>query len=341
MDIEVWFNAVNTSVLQTSATVNSGDDAFLSTGVARKNIEEISFVNYLPSGTQCSDVSEARDDSIRACVKGGTVITVGSDYKMVANPDSSYLFAFLAYGSASVLHDINISGMGNVDWSGVIDMSYMFFQFGEYTDEVNIDEFPSGFGVAATNMAAMFSGFENISSPIFSLPAAFPQGFGSNALNVSSMFTGFGTSSQVPKLTIPAFPSGFGTKATNVSAMFDCFGESTAATTITIPAFPANFGAKATDMRWMFQNLGRDSKNLKTINIDWSLTNLNNLSLDGVLRANMFYWFANGSTGIGSTGAVMNVKDAANIGWFETNPSDTAWQANYPRFIFSSTRQRA
>jgi hypothetical protein len=247
---------------------------FLNTGIDRSLIEKIEFLDTLPTGGTTFDVSAATPQDGSVIASWDTVtstMTIGADGGVLANTDSSYLFAL--YSNLTAL-DLTNFYAEHVD-----DMSAMFAR----SNLPSGFTLPDGFGSKATVMYATFmqtglpagftlpDGFGSVATSMRELFAqtvipdslTFPVSFGSEATNMNSMFS---------RTTLPTglteFPDGFGSKATNMAFMFS-------RTTLPagLTAFPADFGSKINIMSSMFYYATLQN------NLDWSRTTFDNVGL--------------------------------------------------------------
>jgi hypothetical protein len=311
-----------TAVLQTYIQSGGGQsryDKFFSTGLERQAIISVEFVKTLPDQGTCTDISATDSAPIVACSTGtaadGYRVTIGSLYKMVANVDSSYFFANLAFNETAPRVSATVSGMANVDWSAAQNMSYMFYYFGGYAGSLSIDEFPAGFGAKAVLMDAMFIYFGASSHVAAITLPAFPDGFGSQATDMNAMFMYLGYSSDAASITLPPFPAGFGVKTLRSGSMFQGYASRSKVDRVDLPPFPAGFGEVTTNTISMFYDFAVDTL-AQDINIYWTATDF--ASRTTTNKNNMFGRFAFNVPAL----ANMYVKNDGSAKWFGT---DSGW----------------
>jgi hypothetical protein len=223
----------------------------------RQQMTKLSFVNYLPSCSNPTDVSNNNSGSILACVNG-TEITVGQKGGVNLNKDSKYLFSNFRTSSPYVTLDTTY-----LEDIATENMSYMFYN-SYFNSDSNIT-LTNNFGNSATNMQDMFA------YCIVAKEIVFPAKFGSVATNMRSMFD---TSSSLVRNYI-VLPNEFGSLATNISNMFsyvnftgensfklpENLGKSATSMAVmfrhanltNLAPFPANFGKNVSDMLGMFE----------------------------------------------------------------------------------------
>jgi uncharacterized repeat protein (TIGR02543 family) len=216
--------------------------------VRRGQIKSLAFVDVAPTEGLLYDVSAEKHESVVAQVSGnsstGYDIVIGSTGGVLANADSSNLFAGLAQ-----LRSLDLSSF---DGSQITNAGYMFA--GSVLPD-NLS-FRPGFGAYILNMESMFNGA--------ALPpglTSFPAGFGSRARHLDNMFARATLSSEL------TLPSGFGAQATYLNFMF--YG---AILPPGLTSFPAGFGAQAEDLSAMFYGASLNA------DIDWSQTTFAHLS---------------------------------------------------------------
>jgi hypothetical protein len=238
----------------------------------RSDITKISFKNTFPSCDNQIDVSADGKRDVLLCVNNNEVV-IGADGEVVANDDSSWLFANLA-NSSGVEFDLtdldedlahNMTSMfentkiktGFV-WSvefgkNAINMNDMFFNSQVITtSESFVLEFPAGFGMKAQNMSHMFQ------NTYFSLHTNFPNNFGSSAVDMSYMFSNGKFLPDV--VSFFSLPDNFGAMADDISYIFYNFSLPYLSSSYKLPT---EFGKVATNMNSAFRNSSiRD-------NLDW------------------------------------------------------------------------
>ncbi|MDR3128481.1 MAG: DUF285 domain-containing protein, partial [Bifidobacteriaceae bacterium] len=260
-----------------------GSDPSLFLGIPgsyRYAISKIIWQNALPTCSSPVDVSSDGGGKIIGCVINDTEIVIGSNGDIVANADSSNLFANLTKSTGV---DINFKNLYVNDINKMISMfkkskiqsiTNLSNHFGVKTDDMSDMFFsaalpanfslPAKFGSAAKNMSGMFRKT--------SLPTNFslPDGFGSQANNMSYMFLYIDLSN----LNNFSLPDNFGSQATNIADMF--FGSNLPANFV----LPANFASATQDMSDLFANA------ILSGNIDWSGTDFSGKT--GVNKSDMF-----------------------------------------------------
>ena len=238
----------------------------------REKITSIEFSNNknIPSeAVQSWDVSERQDGSVMAWIVNDTEnagyykLYIGGDGGVVANPNSSTLFA-----NFKQTKTIDLS---NLDTSYVTDMNYMFdgmshlenITFGEKFDTSNVTNMNQMFatwdGVSqlktinlssfktskVTNMSGMFAGLTELTELDLS---------NFDTSNVTSMSAMFNKCSSLKALDL----SNFNTK--KVTTMLNMFLNTTNLQTIYVGP---NWSTDGTDIYGMFSNCGTDHVTLK------------------------------------------------------------------------------
>ena len=157
------------AVLMSCSGERDSDSPFLgNSSLQRKLIKSVKIQKSLDGHTKgddsCWDVSEAQDGSILAWyteedVNGTTAynVTIGSNARIKANSNSSYLFKDIGSGVSA---ETKIEGLNNLDTSNVINMSWIFHHC---TNLVNIDisKFDTN---NVSNMWGMFGSCEKLTS---------------------------------------------------------------------------------------------------------------------------------------------------------------------------------
>ena len=153
------------SCIMTTNTENTADSNFLgNSNIQRQDIENITFVDNIDEAPRidyvtCWDVSAQQDESIIAWYKETSApytVYIGSNTPIFANPNSSYLFAFI--GSGSSCDDTKaITNLGTLNTDIVLNMTGMFRAFGQnaMTSLDLGDNFDTS---TVTNMSRMFYG---------------------------------------------------------------------------------------------------------------------------------------------------------------------------------------
>ncbi len=241
----------NSYILINSETNPKTEDKFLNGPLKRKEIESIEFLNNkdIPKDSLGNwDVSKAQNNNIIAWYTKGSKedlykIYIGSDKKIYANPNSSYLF--------SSIPNINfIKFNNNFDTSKVTNMSNMFYFTGNNSEifELDVKSFDTK---NVTDMSDMFNN-TGILNPKFTLDIS---NFDTkNVTNMRAMFMATGKLSSIFTLNVSRFDT---SKVTNMGWMFCQSG-------YTNPNFQLNlknFETKNVENMWaMFMEAGFNSK---------------------------------------------------------------------------------
>ena len=137
------FKAIRSNYLRTTNTETQSTSGFLgNTSIQRQNIDNVTFVSSTAGANDTAwDVSEAQDGSIMAWYttnsNGTYKVYIGSDETIYANPDSSYLFAWIGYSTNCTATE-TITNIELLNVSNVIDMSHMFY-FAGYSAMTSLD----------------------------------------------------------------------------------------------------------------------------------------------------------------------------------------------------------
>ena len=185
----------NKSYLKSTSSETSGTSGFLgNTNIQRQNIGEVTITNFLDDSSKMRadgswDVSEAHDGSIMAYYFNNSYINVyivGDN--IYANPDSSYLFAYIGYKGSSNDGNNIIQGLDNLNTSEVTNMSSMFYNYG-YNGATILDLGENFDTRNVIDMNAMFAkcGYEKMQ--YLNLGDKFDT---SNVTDMESMFNGTG-----------------------------------------------------------------------------------------------------------------------------------------------------
>ena len=223
------------------------------------SIKAIKVVNMLPNNVQTIDVSEAKDESIKAYFDNGVIYLYTTLSKIILNPDSHCLFSHLP-----IVKEIDTS---KFDTSKVENMSVMFCGCSSLTS-LDLSNFNTS---NVTNMNWMFGYCNSLTrldlskfdtSKVTNMNGMFWQCFSLTNLDLSSFNTSkvtdmYGMFFICDSLTSLAL-SNFNTRnVTNMSLMF--FGCSSL-TSLDVSKFDTS---KVTDMGEMFDNC----KSLTSLNI--------------------------------------------------------------------------
>ena len=141
------------NTLRNTATEVNAIDAFLgNTNIRRQNIDNVTFVDNIPSDvydfsaktyvdSTAWDVSAQGDNSIIAWYEtneNGTIkVYIGSNDEIFGNVDSCYLFAHIGYASNCTSAE-TITNISLLNTSNVTNMNYMFYNTG-YKAMINLD----------------------------------------------------------------------------------------------------------------------------------------------------------------------------------------------------------
>jgi hypothetical protein len=162
-------NAVSSTL---KAEIDDPTDFLGIPGPARNQITKISFQKTIPNCSNPKDVSLDNNNSILACVVNNTEIVIGAAGTIMANDNSSWLFANLT-NIAGVAIDLT-----NLNTSDVTNMSRMF----QISILKSTPIWSNNFGVKSSNISYIFAYTTLLTN--FSLPA----NFGSKATNMTGMF---------------------------------------------------------------------------------------------------------------------------------------------------------
>ena len=260
---------------------------------------------HIKDDGSCWDVSEAQDGSILAWyteedVDGATAynVTIGSNARIKANSNSSYLFTYIGYG---INTETQIDGLNNLDTSNVVSMEGMFYCC---KNLISLDL--SGFNTGnVTNMYCMFRECSQITELDLSkfdtksvidmkelfafcsnLISADVSNF--NTSNVTNMSEMFWNCSKLTNLNVSAF------NTSNVTNMYGMFCGCSKLTNIDISKFDTR---NVTDISYMFSDCtkltGLDVSNFNTGNVTnmrsmfWACEKLTDLNVSGFNTSNV------------------------------------------------------
>lgn len=230
------------------------------TNVLRKNINSISFVEGTSGcvgATYSWDVSAIKDNSILAwAVKNSSGIYdvfIGAvdGFKIHANVNSNYLFAFIGYSNYCTSEKI-ISGLENFETSNAISMKRTFAYFGyNLMKELNLGEFDTS---SVTTMEGMF---ENAGGKILEKIDLGKKFYTVQVLQMNAMFKNLGANSS----NFEKFILGehfYTTNVINMSSMFEGFAGNTQKMQ-EFNYFEKIDTSKVVNMSGMFNKMGRNS----------------------------------------------------------------------------------
>ncbi len=235
--------------------------AFLgNTNIQRKNIDNITFVDNIPTtiydksakeykNDTAWDVSAAQDKSIIAWYEtnaNGTVkVYIGSDDAIFGNVDSSYLFAGVG-SSDNCATTETITNIGLLNTTNVTNMSCMFADTG--SEAMTALDLGNNFDTSnVTNMSYMFEDTGYTAMTSLNLGENFDT---SNVTNMSKMFSGTGYVAMTSLDLGERFDT---SKVTDMGCMFECTGFFA----MTVLDLGSNFDtSNVTDMVRMFANAG-------------------------------------------------------------------------------------
>ena len=243
--------------LMTANTEKDSTSPFLgNTNLQRQDIQRVVFVQGLAgseeSGVQTVwDVSAMQDETILAWYKETTApytVYIGSEGSILANRDSSYLFAHIGFGASSRATQA-VENMSLLDTSSVTNMQGMFWFCG-YQSMQSLDLGTSFKTSNVTNMKEMFTGCGYTAMTTLNLGSNFNT---SAVTNMSYMFANCGYTA----MTTLNLGSNFNTSAvTDMSYMFADTGY-TKMTTLTLGN---NFNtANVLTMNSMFKHTGHEA----------------------------------------------------------------------------------
>ena len=158
------------NMLRSTSTETGTQSAFLgNTNIKRSNIDNVTFVSSTSGANSTAwDVSDKRDKSILAWYEtnaNGTLkVYIGSNEKIYANTDSSYLFAYIGNETNCTSTEI-ITNIGLLNTSNVTNMSSMFRNTGAGS-MISLDLGENFDTSSVTNMNTMFSytGFNSMTN---------------------------------------------------------------------------------------------------------------------------------------------------------------------------------
>ena len=240
--------------LRSASTETSASSGFLgNTSIQRQNVEKVEFVSGISGSIadgvqQVWDVSAVGDDSILAWTNQTSApytVYIGSEGGILANRNSSYLFAYIGYSSSCDEAEV-IANLDLLDTSSTTDMSNMFKNTG-YRAMTSLD-LGSNFNTSnVTNMRYMFDATGYKKMQTITLGNKFDT---SKVTNMDRMFRDCGYG----ELTTLDLGSNFNTsKVTNMSGMFARAGYNKLASL----NLGSNFDtSNVTDMSYMFLEAG-------------------------------------------------------------------------------------
>ena len=198
----------------------TGDPTETSTG--NTSIKAIKVVNTLPNNVQTIDVSEAKDESIKAYFDNGTIYLYTTLPKIILNKNSSFLFYNLT--------EVTEIDTKNFDTSNVTGMASMFSDCSSLTS-LDVSKFDT---TNVTDMGAMFLSCSSLTSLDVSKFDT------SKVTNMRCMFT---ACSSLTSLDVSKFDT------SNVTNMVEMFYDCGSITGLDLRNFDTS---KVTDMGWMF-----------------------------------------------------------------------------------------
>ncbi|MDR3152080.1 MAG: S-layer homology domain-containing protein [Bifidobacteriaceae bacterium] len=155
-------------------TESSNPVNFLNTGLGRRAVISIKFINYLPICSSPIDVSFGDTGAILACVDGDE-ITIGQIGGVLLDDyNTQYLFSNFNLGEGVSLD------LTHLNANFAKSLNYMFYHFGKINNLI----YPDTFGQTAKSMDYMF---ENSAFPS---GFVFPAKFGQNCSSAEAMFSG-------------------------------------------------------------------------------------------------------------------------------------------------------
>ena len=269
----IIYNRLKSAETETSAT-----SGFLgNTSIQRQNIQKVEFVSEVSGSRddgvqQVWDVSAVGDGTIKAWTKQTSApytVYIGSDGKILANRNSSYLFAHIGYGNSCTATEV-ISNLNLLDTSNVTNMTAMFKNCG-YQKMTTLNLGTNFYTSSVTNMSSMFEGCGYNAMTTFS----FGDNFNTSAVtNMSGMFQNFGQ--KITSLNLSATGVTFNTASvTNMSNMFNGCGQ-TSMTTLTLGS---SFNtASVTNMSGMFKNCGYEAMTSLNLGNNFNTSAVQNMS---------------------------------------------------------------
>ena len=238
-----------------------------------ENVKKLVFKKGIPDNIneidKKIDVSQAKDNRIIAYVEGDTLY-VASDEKIMANEDSSYLFAGAKIDGEEVnyLNFINFTNLtfDNLDTSNVTNMKGMFLGTGlSSLQRIDISNFDTS---NVTDMSDMF----NSCSKLTSIKGI--ENFDtSNATDMHYMFI---SCNSLPSLDLSNW------NTSQVTDMSDMFSNCSSLTSLDVSSFDTS---KVTDMSHMFRYCEKltsldvssfDTSNVTTMSYMFSIETYNN-----------------------------------------------------------------
>ena len=199
------YNCLEETSLEISQTDGflDGNSVFATTGIQRKQIQQVIFVDSLAGSTAAGvqkvwDVSAMTDGSIKAWTSQTETpytVYIGSNDEIFANQNSSYLFNWIGYAGPrwrepdyTATATETISNISLLNTSSVTDMSRMFYCCG-YTAMTSLDLGDNFDTSNVTDMGDMFNSCGETAMTSLDLGDKFDT---SNATTMSRMFSGCG-----------------------------------------------------------------------------------------------------------------------------------------------------
>ena len=186
------------------------------------SIKAIKVVNTLPNNVETIDVSEAKDESIKAYFDNGTIYLYTMLSKVILNKSSDNLFCYLT--------EVTEIDTKNFDTSKVTDMGQMF-KFCSSLTSLDVSNFDTS---NVTNMEWMFVGCSSLTSLDLS---------NFNTSNVTSMYGMFSACTSLTSLDLSNFDT------SRVTDMNDIFWNCSKLTSLDLSKFDTS---KVTNMSNMF-----------------------------------------------------------------------------------------
>ena len=269
----ILYNRLKSAETETSAT-----SGFLgNSSIQRQDIQKVEFVSGIAGSQdegvqQVWDVSAVGDGSIKAWTKQTTApytVYIGSEGGILANRNSSYLFAHIGYGSSCTATEV-IKNLNLLDTSSVTNMTAMFKNCG-YQKMTSLDLGSNFYTSNVTNMSSMFEGCGYTAMTTFSFGSNFVT---TNVTNMSGMFQNFGQ--KITSLDLSATGVTFNTaNVTDMSNMFNGCGQ----TLMTALTLGSSFNTVAvTNMSGMFKNCGYEAMTSLNLGNNFNTSAVQNMS---------------------------------------------------------------
>ena len=238
---------------ESSTTSSFLDNSNLKRNVIRSVTLSSSLQGYQAGVGNCWDVSESQKGSILAWYTESVVdnvtyydVTIAEEGGVVANVNSSYLFANIGYG---VDDEVTITGLENLDTSLTTNMGYMFNGCRNVTS-LNVSNFDTK---NVTRMTNMFNGCSKLTSLDLS---------SFNTANVTTMQNMFCECSELTSLDLRSFST------VNVTTMLSMFNGCSGLTSLDVSKFDTT---NVTNMQGMFKSCSGlnilDLSNFNTANV--------------------------------------------------------------------------